>query len=48
MNLLSREVLRGGEKVDLQAREFALLEYLPLASATLFGLSKILLPCWIK
>jgi two-component system OmpR family response regulator len=28
MNLLSREVVRAGEKLDLQAREFALLEYL--------------------
>lgn len=28
MNLLSREVKRGREKLDLQAREFALLEYL--------------------
>ena len=28
MNLLTREVLREGKKVDLQAREFALLEYL--------------------
>ncbi len=28
MNLLSREVIRAGEKLDLQAREFALLEYL--------------------
>ena len=28
MDLLTREVRRGGEKVELQAREFALLEYL--------------------
>jgi two-component system OmpR family response regulator len=28
MDLLKREVRRGGEKVELQAREFALLEYL--------------------
>jgi two-component system, OmpR family, response regulator len=28
MNLLSREVIRAGEKLDLQAREFSLLEYL--------------------
>jgi DNA-binding response OmpR family regulator len=28
MNLLSREVIRSGEKLDLQAREFSLLEYL--------------------
>ena len=28
LNLLSREVRRGQEKLDLQAREFALLEYL--------------------
>ena len=28
MDLLSREVRRGAEKIDLQAREFALLEYL--------------------
>lgn len=28
LNLLTREVARGGKKIDLQAREFALLEYL--------------------
>ena len=28
LDLLTREVRRGGEKVDLQPREFALLEYL--------------------
>ena len=28
MDLLSREVRRGGEKIELQPREFALLEYL--------------------
>jgi len=28
LNLLTREVTRGGKKIDLQAREFALLEYL--------------------
>jgi len=28
LDLLSREVQRGGEKIDLQPREFALLEYL--------------------
>jgi DNA-binding response OmpR family regulator len=28
LNLITREVSRGGQKVDLQAREFALLEYL--------------------
>ena len=28
MDLLSREVRRGAEKIELQAREFALLEYL--------------------
>ena len=28
MNLLTREVIRGGKKIDLQPREFALLEYL--------------------
>jgi two-component system OmpR family response regulator len=28
MDLLTREVKRGGEKMELQAREFALLEYL--------------------
>jgi two-component system OmpR family response regulator len=27
MNLLSREVVRGGKRIDLQSREFALLEY---------------------
>src|SRR5207253_1926773 len=28
LDLLSREVVRGGKKIELQAREFALLEYL--------------------
>ncbi|MGC8605459.1 MAG: winged helix-turn-helix domain-containing protein [Desulfomonilaceae bacterium] len=28
MDLLTREILRGGRKIDLQPREFALLEYL--------------------
>ncbi len=28
LDLLSREVRRGGEKIDLQPREFALLEYM--------------------
>jgi two-component system, OmpR family, response regulator len=28
LDLLTREVVRAGEKIDLQAREFALLEYL--------------------
>jgi two-component system, OmpR family, response regulator len=28
MDLLKREVIRGGERIDLQRREFALLEYL--------------------
>lgn len=28
MNLLTRQVIRGGRKIDLQPREFALLEYL--------------------
>jgi two-component system OmpR family response regulator len=28
MNLLTRGVTRGGENIDLQPREFALLEYL--------------------
>src|SRR5438105_11812607 len=28
LDLLTREVTRGGEKIDLQSREFALLEYL--------------------
>ena len=28
MDLLTREVIRGGVKIELQPREFALLEYL--------------------
>jgi two-component system OmpR family response regulator len=28
INLITREVIRGGKKIDLQPREFALLEYL--------------------
>lgn len=28
MNLITREVMRGGQKIELPVREFALLEYL--------------------
>jgi DNA-binding response OmpR family regulator len=46
MNLLSREVLRGGVKIDLQAREFALLEYLMRNAGRVVSKTMILEHVW--
>ena len=46
MNLLSREVVRGGEKLDLQAREFALLEYLMRNGGRVVSKTMILEHVW--
>ena len=46
MNLLSREVVRGGEKLDLQAREFALLEYLMRNAGRVVSKTMILEHVW--
>ena len=46
MNLLSREVVRGGEKLDLQAREFALLEYLIRNAGRVVSKTMILEHVW--
>jgi DNA-binding response OmpR family regulator len=46
VNLLSREVVRGGEKLDLQAREFALLEYLMRNAGRVISKTMILEHVW--
>ncbi len=46
MNLLSREVIRGDEKLDLQAREFALLEYLVRNAGRVVSKTMILEHVW--
>src|SRR5258705_13402164 len=46
MNLLSREVVRGSEKLDLQAREFALLEYLMRNAGRVVSKTMILEHVW--
>ena len=46
MNLLSREVVRGGETLDLQAREFALLEYLMRNAGRVVSKTMILEHVW--
>jgi len=46
MNLLSREVLLGGEKLDLQAREFSLLEYLMRNAGRVVSKTMILEHVW--
>jgi DNA-binding response OmpR family regulator len=46
VNLLSREVVRGGEKLDLQAREFALLEYLMRNAERVVSKTMILEHVW--
>jgi DNA-binding response OmpR family regulator len=46
MNLLSREVIRGEEKLDLQAREFALLEYLVRNAGRVVSKTMILEHVW--
>jgi len=46
VNLLSREVVRAGEKLDLQAREFALLEYLMRNAGRVVSKTMILEHVW--
>ena len=46
MNLLSREVTRGGEKLELQAREFALLEFLMRNASRVVSKTMILERVW--
>jgi len=46
MNLLSREVVRGAEKLELQAREFALLEYLMRNAGRVVSKTMILEHVW--
>jgi DNA-binding response OmpR family regulator len=46
MNLLSREVVRGGKKLDLQAREFSLLEYLMRNAGRVVSKTMILEHVW--
>lgn len=46
MNLLTREVTRGSETLDLQAREFALLEYLMRNSGRVVSKTMIMEHVW--
>ena len=46
LNLLSREVVRASEKLDLQAREFALLEYLIRNAGRVVSKTMILERVW--
>lgn len=46
MDLLSREVIRAGEKLDLQAREFSLLEYLLRNAGRVVSKTMILEHVW--
>jgi two-component system OmpR family response regulator len=46
LNLLTREVGRGGRKIDLQPREFALLEYLLRNSGTVVSKTMIMEHVW--
>lgn len=46
MDLLSRTVKRGGKVIDLQAREFALLEYLMRNSGTVVTRTMLLENVW--
>ena len=46
LDLLSREVTRGGRKIDLQAREFALLEYLLRNAGRVVSKTMILEHVW--
>jgi DNA-binding response OmpR family regulator len=46
MNLLSRDVTRAGKKLDLQAREFALLEYLMRNTGQVVSKTMILERVW--
>jgi heavy metal response regulator len=46
MDLLKREVIRAGQKIDLQPREFALLEYLMRNSGTVISKTMIMEHVW--
>jgi len=46
VNLLTREVTRGGEKLELQPREFALLEYLMRQAGRVVSKTMILEHIW--
>lgn len=46
MDLLTREVFRAGKKIDLQAREFALLEYLLRHAGKVVSKTMILEHVW--
>lgn len=46
LNLLTREVTRGGRKLDLQSREFSLLEYLLRNSGRVVSKTMILEHVW--
>ena len=46
MNLVSREVTRGGEKIELPMREFALLEYLMRAPGRVLSKTQIIENVW--
>jgi len=46
MNLLTREVKRGGKKIELQPREFAMLEYLMRNWETIVSKTMILEHVW--
>lgn len=46
MHLLTREVRRGSEKIELQAREFSLLEYLLRNSGRVVSKTMILEHIW--
>ncbi len=46
MDLLKREVTRGGQKIDLQPREFSLLEYLMRNSGRVVSKTMILEHVW--
>jgi heavy metal response regulator len=46
MDLLTREVFRAGKKIDLQAREFALLEYLMRHVGTVVSKTMIMEHVW--
>ncbi len=46
MNLLTREVVRGGQRIDLQPREFSLLEYLMRNAERVVSRTMILEHVW--
>jgi DNA-binding response OmpR family regulator len=46
MNLLTREVLRANKKIDLQPREFSLLEYLMRNAERVVSKTMILEHVW--